>query len=200
LGSVARDVARRIRGLPLPPGVRLEVGGQVEGQQQTVLGMLRVAGLSLVAVAAVLLIQFRRARLAGVVLVSVPFALVGAVAVLSALGVPLNASSLMGCVLLVGLVVKNGILLLERYEAGLAEGKSVDAALVEAGRARVRPIAMTTLATIAGLLPLALGFGAGAELQRPLAVAVIGGLALSTVVTIVLVPALVWVSASDGGA
>ena len=91
-------------------------------------------------------------------------------------GVPLNASSLMGCVLLVGLVVKNGILLLEQFELTLAEGLPLDDALLAAGSLRVRPILMTTIATLAGLAPLALGVGAGAEIQRPLAIAVIGGL------------------------
>jgi multidrug efflux pump subunit AcrB len=132
----------------------------------------------------------------------VPLAVVGAVATLWATEIPLNASSLMGCVLLVGLVVKNGILLLEQYElladadadAGIGAGDRdtrVEAALIEAGRLRVRPILMTTLATIAGLAPLALGLGAGAEIQRPLAVAVIGGLEVSTVVSLAVLPCLV---------
>ena len=98
----------------------------------------------------------------------------------------------MGCVLLVGLVVKNGILLLEQAESLLdARARPLDEALVEAGTIRVRPILMTTLATVAGLAPLALGIGAGAELQRPLAVAVIGGLLVSTAVSLFVTPALV---------
>ena len=125
-----------------------------------------------------LLAQFRRARLALVVLASVPLAVVGALLTLLTTGVALNASSLMGCVMLVGLVVKNGILLLEQAERSRDRGVPLDVALVEAGTIRVRPILMTTLATIAGLAPLALGLGAGADLQRPLALAVMGGLAV----------------------
>jgi len=96
----------------------------------------------------------------------------------------------MGCVLLVGLVVKNGILLLEQYERHVEEGLPVQDALLATGRTRIRPIAMTTFATVAGLMPLALRIGAGAEIQRPLAVAVIGGLVLATLASLVVLPAL----------
>ena len=96
----------------------------------------------------------------------------------------------MGCVLLVGLVVKNGVLLLEGAERLADAGSLPDDAVARASDRRVRPVLMTTIATLAGLLPLALGFGAGAELQRPLAVAVIGGLVTSTIATLVLLPPL----------
>ena len=105
----------------------------------------------------------------------------------------------MGCVLLVGLVVKNGILLLEQSELTLAEGLPLDDALLAAGSLRVRPILMTTIATLAGLAPLALGVGAGAEIQRPLAIAVIGGLSVSTVISLLVLPALVRLSWSFRG-
>lgn len=191
LGSVVADVKRRLRGLVLPDGYHLELGGQYEGQQATFRELAAVMGFGLLAVLVVLLAQFRRARLALVVLVSVPLAVVGALTTLWAADVPLNASSLMGCVLLVGLVVKNGILLLEQYERGLDQGLDVEQALLAAGSARVRPIVMTTLATVAGLAPLAAGLGAGAELQRPLAVAVVGGLLVSTAVSLLVLPSLV---------
>jgi multidrug efflux pump subunit AcrB len=139
----------------------------------------------------VLLAQFRRARFAALVLLSAPLAIVGAVATLWWTDIPLNASSLMGCVLLIGLVVKNGILLLEHAERGLDHGLPLQEALARAGKARVRPVLMTTVATLAGLAPLALGLGNGAELQRPLAVAVIGGLLISTAISLLLLPALV---------
>lgn len=195
LGSIIRDIKRRLSGFTPPPGYRLEIGGQYEGQQQTERNLAGVVVLALVAVLAVLLAQFERGRLAIVVVAAVPLALMGAVATLFATGVPLNASSLMGCVLLVGLVVKNGILLLEQYETLVDDGTPVDEALVEAGRIRLRPILMTTLATLAGLVPLALGIGAGAEIQRPLAVAVIGGLVVSTAVTLFVLPAFVRLTA-----
>jgi multidrug efflux pump subunit AcrB len=106
-------------------------------------------------------------------------------------GTPLNVSSLMGIILMIGLVVKNGIILFE-YVAKLREEEHMplDEALATAGRIRVRPILMTTLATLFGLLPLALGLGSGAELQKPLALAVIGGLLLSTFITLFVMPVL----------
>jgi CzcA family heavy metal efflux pump len=191
LGSVVREIKKRLRGVSLPGAYHVEIGGQYEGQQATLRDLSVVMGFGLVAVFFVLLVQFRRVRLACVVIVSVPLAVVGALLTLWLTQTPLNASSLMGCVLLVGLVVKNGILLLEQYERLLEEGEDVEQALVGAGRIRVRPILMTTLATIAGLAPLAFGFGSGAEIQRPLAVAVIGGLAVSTSVSLLVLPSLV---------
>jgi len=191
LGSVAADVTRRLAGISLPEGAARELGGQYRAQQDTFRELASVLAFGLLAVLAVLLAQFRRARLALVVLGSVPLAVVGALLTLLATGVELNASSLMGCVMLVGLVVKNGILLLEQAESLWQDGAALDTAPVEAGTIRVRPILMTTLATVAGLAPLALGLGAGAELQRPLALAVIGGLISSTAVSLFVTPALV---------
>ncbi len=191
LGSVARDIQARLKGLPMPRGAHLELGGQYQSQRETMWQLGLVMGLGFLAVAIVLLAQFRRAALVLVILASVPLPLAGALDTLWLTGTPLNASSLMGCVLLIGLVVKNGILLLEHFETRLGEGDSPRAALADAGRVRVRPILMTTLATIAGLAPLALGIGSGAELQRPLAIAVIGGLMVSIFVSLLLIPSAV---------
>jgi CzcA family heavy metal efflux pump len=190
LGSVMRDVRARLAGLPLPEGYRLEIGGQDERQRDTFRNLVAVMGFGLVAVLLVLLVQFRHVRLALVVLLAAPLAMVGAMATLWITGTPLNASSLMGCVLLIGLVVKNGILVLEHAERARDLGASWDQALREAGQVRVRPVLMTTVATLAGLSPLALGVGSGAELQRPLALAVIGGLVVSTAVSLLVLPAL----------
>jgi multidrug efflux pump subunit AcrB len=102
---------------------------------------------------------------------------------------PFNVSSFMGLILLVGLIVKNGIILLDAAQRIRRGGATPEMAVREAGRLRLRPILMTTLCTLAGLLPLAFGIGSGAELQQPLAIAVIGGLTLSTLITLVLLPA-----------
>jgi multidrug efflux pump subunit AcrB len=182
-------VSDRLGGLALPRGYRVEVGGQLESARQTQRDLAGVFGLGVALVLAVLLVQLRSLRLALVVLLGAPLALVGAVVTLLVTGIPLDASSLMGCVLLAGLVVKNGILLLEHAQAHAAESGFREA-VARAGARRLRPILMTTSATVVGLVPLALGFGAGAELQRPLAVATIGGLLLSTLVTLFALPAL----------
>jgi multidrug efflux pump subunit AcrB len=190
LGGAEAAVRAAVRDLPLPPGAVLEIGGQAEAARlaQHELAMVAIAATILVLL--VLILQLRSLRLALVVLVGAPLSTVGGLVVLAATGLPLDVSSITGLILLVGLVVKNGILLLEHAQRELASGAALEAALVAAARRRLRPILMTTGATLAGLAPLALGIGAGAELQRPLAVAVIGGLTLATAVTLVVTPGL----------
>jgi multidrug efflux pump subunit AcrB len=190
LGTAARAVKQHLEGIDLGRGYRFEVGGQVESAGDAQRELLGVLGLGVALVLGILIVQLRSLRLALVVLLGAPLALVGAIVTLVLAGVPLNASSLMGCVLLAGLVVKNGILLLERARHEHETGVPFAEALARAGERRLRPILMTTAATIAGLFPLALGFGAGSELQRPLAIATLGGLVLSTLVTLFAVPAL----------
>jgi multidrug efflux pump subunit AcrB len=138
----------------------------------------------------VLLLQLRSLRYALVVLAGAPLSTAGGLLALAITDTPLDISSMTGLILLVGLVVKNGILLLEHLQHDLAQGVPFETALVAAARRRLRPIVMTTAATLAGLAPLAIGIGAGAELQRPLAIAVIGGLVLATLVTLVVMPGL----------
>ena len=124
------------------------------------------------------------------ILAAAPLSLAGALLALLATGIELNVSSAMGLVLLIGLVVKNGIVLLDYAERERERGIDAAEAVYDAARVRLRPILMTTLCTLFGLVPLALGLGAGAELQRPLALAVIGGLTLSTAITLYLSPAM----------
>ncbi|TAK32419.1 MAG: efflux RND transporter permease subunit [Myxococcaceae bacterium] len=191
LGGVVRDIQAALRDLRLPPGYRLEYGGQYAGQQESSRNLAIVALAGALLVLVVLVAQFGTLRPALAVLFTAPLALVGALGALWATDTPLNASSLMGCVLLVGLVVKNGILLMEVAEEHAHEhGGAYEDALAFAAERRIRPIAMTTLATLAGLMPLALAIGAGSEMQQPLAIAVIGGLSLSAVLSLAVLPAL----------
>jgi multidrug efflux pump subunit AcrB len=190
LGAVMRDVQSALRGMAIPAGYRMEIGGLHASQRETFGNLAQVALFGVVLTLLVLIAQFRRVRPAVAVLLTVPFALFGAMVTLWATGTPLNASSLMGCVLLVGLEVKSGILLLEVAEEHAAEGMDYIAALAVAARRRIRPIMLTTTATMFGVLPLALGIGAGAEIQRPLAVAVLGGIVLSKFMNLVALPSL----------
>jgi len=191
LGSVMADVQEVLDRNPAPAGIRVELGGQYAGQQAAFKALLLVLALAAASVVAVMVIQFQSFVEPFVVLLAAPLSFVGALAVLLATGTALNVSSFMGLILLVGLIVKNGIILLDftrlRMRTG---GLTLEVAIREAARVRLRPILMTTLCTLFGLLPLALGLGAGSELQRPLALAVIGGLALSTPITLYLVPTL----------
>ncbi|MEO8797802.1 MAG: efflux RND transporter permease subunit, partial [Polyangiaceae bacterium] len=190
IGSIADEVERVTRDVPVPSGYRVVLGGQAQSQRDTLKQLAVVGGLALVLVLTILAMQFRRLGLAFLVLASTPVAIVGALATLLVTRTPLNASSLMGCVLLVGLVVKNGVLLLEEAEHARDAGEGPTDAVLRAAERRLRPVLMTTVATVAGLFPLALGIGAGAELQRPLAIAVIGGLVTATLATLCLLPPL----------
>jgi multidrug efflux pump subunit AcrB len=189
LGTVMNGVNAVLAANPPPSGVRVEVGGQSAGQKAAFKSLLMVLALAIAAVIGVMVLQFRSFVEPLVVLTAAPISFVGAMALLLVTGTPLNVSSFMGLILLVGLIVKNGIILLDfTHHRMLTEGETLEPALLEAGRVRLRPILMTTLCTLFGLLPLALGLGAGSEMQRPLALAVIGGLALSTPITLFLVP------------
>lgn len=190
LGAAEAAVRDTLRQLPPPAGTQIEIGGQAAAGAASRRKLLVVAGIALVLVLFVLSIQLRSLRLSLVVLVAAPLSTMGGFLVLALTGTPLDISSLTGLILLVGLVVKNGILLLEYAQHAIADGATVEAALLAAVERRIRPIMMTTAATLAGLAPLAIGIGSGSELQRPLAIAVLGGLALSTLVTVFVTPAI----------
>ena len=189
LGTAVGSVRERLRSWKLPLGYSWEMGGLYQQQTESFNSLLLVLAIALVAVAAVLLFQLRSYAFTLAVLAAAPLALAGGAATLAITRVSLNVSSLMGAILLVGLVVKNGILLLDHAIWSQEQGASLREALLEAARARLRPILMTTLATLAALLPLVLGLGAGGALHRPLAVTVVGGLAFSTAATLFVVPA-----------
>ncbi|HEY4180035.1 MAG TPA: efflux RND transporter permease subunit [Kofleriaceae bacterium] len=190
LGAGEAAVREVLRANPPPRGVQIEVGGQAASGAASRRQLLAIAGLAMLLVLIVLSAQLRSLRLALVVLLTAPLSTVGGLIALAITHTPLDISSITGLILLVGLVVKNGILLLEHAEHTRAGGASVEVSLSAAVRRRARPILMTSAATLAGLLPLAIGFGSGSELQRPLAIAVIGGLALATGVTLFVTPAL----------
>jgi CzcA family heavy metal efflux pump len=199
LGSVMKDVQAVLAANPPPAGVRVELGGQYEGQQQAFRALLLVLGLAVASVVAVMVIQFQSFVEPLIVLFAAPLSFVGAIGLLLITGTPLNVSSFMGLILLVGLIVKNGIILLDFARHVMrVDGLPLAEALRHAARIRLRPILMTTLCTLFGLLPLALGIGAGSAMQKPLALAVIGGLALSTPITLFVVPTLL-VAIRGGG-
>jgi CzcA family heavy metal efflux pump len=190
LGSAVAEVKGVLASVKLPVGYSFEVGGLYASQRQAFRELLLVSAIATALVFLVLVIQFRAFTSALLILLAAPLSLCGAFTMLILTGTDLNVSSAMGMILLVGLVVKNGIVLLDFAEMRRAEGLPVHDAIIAAARIRLRPILMTTLCTLFGLLPLALGIGAGAELQKPLALAVIGGLSLSTLVTLYLVPSM----------
>ena len=191
LGSVIHDVQNVLSTIQFPVGTTYEIGGLHASQQNSFRDLLAVLTLALAAVFVVLVIQFRAFPPALIIMSAAPLSVLGVFAMLLVTGTALNVSSFMGIILMVGLVVKNGIILFDYvHKLWEEQGMPLREALVAAGKIRVRPILMTTLCTLFGLLPLAVGLGSGAELQKPLALAVIGGLTLSTFVTLLVMPAL----------
>ncbi len=191
LGAVMADVKKVLSANPPPAGIRVAIGGQYASQQQAFRALMLVLGLAAASVIAVMVIQFQSFIEPLIVLFAAPLSFVGAIGLLLITGTPLNVSSFMGLILLVGLIVKNGIILLDFTRHVMKnDGLALPEALQHAARIRLRPILMTTLCTLFGLLPLALGIGAGSAMQKPLALAVIGGLALSTPITLFVVPTL----------
>ncbi|MEO8576833.1 MAG: efflux RND transporter permease subunit [Gemmatimonadales bacterium] len=191
VGDVNKDVKRVLAAHRAPAGIRVELGGLYASQQEAFRSLMLVLALAIASVIAVMVIQFESFVEPLVVLLAAPLSFVGAIGLLLVTGTALNVSSFMGLILLVGLIVKNGIILLDFTRHRMREADlPLEPAIREAARIRLRPILMTTLCTLFGLLPLALGLGAGSELQRPLALAVIGGLALSTPITLYFVPTL----------
>ncbi|MDX1606414.1 MAG: efflux RND transporter permease subunit, partial [Candidatus Competibacterales bacterium] len=190
LGSVVADVRAAIAAIPVPDNYDLLIGGDYEQQRSTFgeLGLSLLLAVALVYMVMASLYESFRDPL--IVMGAVPLALIGVVAALFVTGTTLNAQSLIGCVILIGVVVNNAILIVDQANRLRAAGHAIRAALMEAGRRRLRPILMTALTTILALLPLAIGAGAGGETQAPLARAVIGGLLVSTAITLVLIPVI----------
>ena len=188
LGSVAADVQELLQRIQRPAGYDLLVAGTFEEQQRAFRELVVSLLLALIFVYMVLACQYESLRNPVVVMVSVPLAAVGVLTILFVTGTTLNLQSYIGCIMLGGIVVNNAILLVDQAGRLRREGMPVHEALAEAGRRRLRPILMTTLTTILALLPLALGFGEGADAQAPMARAVIGGLTASTLITLVLIP------------
>jgi CzcA family heavy metal efflux pump len=190
LSSTISAIRAAIPRAGVPPGYRVAIEGAYRAQQQSFAEFGLVIALAIGLVFFVMLAAFGSFRQPLVILAAVPLAPIGVAFGLTITHTTFNVASLMGLLLLVGLVVKNGILLIDAANRRRREGFGVDDALVLAGRERLRPILMTTLAAIGALLPLAFGIGAGAAMEQPLAIAVVGGLSTATVFTLVLIPVL----------
>jgi multidrug efflux pump subunit AcrB len=190
LGGASLAVQRVIDELPPPEGFTVRLGGQTEAQQKAFGDLTFAAVLAILLVYMVLASQFKSLIDPLVIMFSVPLGVTGVFLALWLTGTTLSVNSFMGIIMMVGIVVSNGVLLVDFANVLRSRGKPLIEATIDAGRTRLRPILMTTVATIVGLIPMALGIGEGSETNLPLARAVIGGLAVSTVFTLFLVPAL----------
>jgi HAE1 family hydrophobic/amphiphilic exporter-1 len=188
LGTAIQEVQKLVRDNPLGAGVGMHIGGQGEELSQSIRSLLIAFGLAIFLVYLVMASQFESLLHPFVILFTIPLALVGAVLALLLTRSPVSVVVFIGLILLVGLVVKNAIILIDKVNQLREQGVAKRDALVEGARSRLRPIIMTTLCTLFGFLPLALAFGEGAEVRSPMAITVIGGLLVSTLLTLVVIP------------
>jgi CzcA family heavy metal efflux pump len=190
LGSGIAAVQKAVNDLHLPSSIRVEYGGQYEEQQKSFHELLMVLLLALLLLFGVLLFEFRTFSAPIAILASGLLSTFGAFVALLVTRTTFNVASFMGMIMVIGIVAKNGILLLDAEHRFRELGFSLEDSMIQAGRRRLRPIAMTALATIAGMFPLALAIGAGSQMLQPLAIAVIGGLLSSMVLSLVFTPAI----------
>jgi CzcA family heavy metal efflux pump len=190
MGTGIAAVQRTIADLKLPPSIRVEYGGAYKEQQRSFRDLTTVLGLAVVLIFLVLLFEFRSFIPPIAILSSAILSTSGVLFALLITRTTFNVSSFMGLIMVVGIVAKNGILLLDANQQFLAQGMSLEEAIVHAGRRRLRPIVMTALAAVAGMLPLALAIGAGSQMLQPLAIAVIGGILISMVLSLIVTPAI----------
>ncbi|MGA2197753.1 MAG: efflux RND transporter permease subunit, partial [Bryobacteraceae bacterium] len=190
LGDGMKKVQAAIDDMKVPPSIRVQYGGQYEEQQKSFRDLLVVLALAVVLVFVVLLFEFGDFATPIAILSSALLSTCGVFAALLATGTTFNLSSFMGLIMVIGIVAKNGILLLDADQRFRAAGLPAEESMIRAGERRLRPILMTALATVAGMLPLAFAFGAGSQMLRPLAIAVIGGILASMVLSLIVTPAV----------
>ncbi|MBL8996358.1 MAG: efflux RND transporter permease subunit [Gemmatimonadetes bacterium] len=188
LGEVTTDIQAALARTPLPDGVRWSLGGEARDQAQVFGDIFAALGIALLLMYLILVMQFGSFLEPIAILISLPLSLIGVVLALLITGDTLNIMSMIGVILLMGIVAKNAILLIDFAKWGQEQGMERRAAIIEAGRVRLRPILMTTMALIAGMIPVALGIGEGADFRAPLGRAIIGGTITSTLLTLLVIP------------
>ncbi|MDY0409457.1 efflux RND transporter permease subunit [Virgibacillus soli] len=188
LSSVSKDVEKALEEMNLPEGYRYNIGGQVEDMVESFSDLAKALIFSIFLVYAVMAIQFENFLFPFIIMFSMPATVVGVMLGLFVTGIPLSIPGFIGIIMLAGIVVNNAIVLVDYINILRGRGMERLEAIVEAGRSRLRPILMTTLTTILGMVPLALALGEGAEMQQPLAVTIIFGLGVSSIFTLFLVP------------
>ena len=198
MSDVVQKSLAAIDKMDLPQGVSVQLAGQYEDQQESFSDLLMLALLILILVYIVMAAQFESYTDPAIIMSSVMFAFSGVFLILWLSGHTLNVMSLIGAIMLIGIVVKNGIVLIDYITLNRERGLSIKKAVIDGGRSRLRPVIMTSLTTILGMVPMAFGTGQGAEMWRPMGTAVIGGLTFSTILTLLFVPVLYCVFAHNG--
>lgn len=190
LGTVAGEVSKIVAAQELPDGITLEVGGTVEDQEESFADLMTLLVLIIILVYIVMATQFESLKMPFIIIFSIPFAFTGVFLALYLTGTALSVIALIGAIMLVGIVVKNGIVIVDFINLLRERGSSINVAVIAAGKSRLRPVLMTSLTTILGMMPLALGVGEGSEIWQPMGIAVIGGLTFSTILTLIVIPVI----------
>ena len=198
MSQVVTAAEAEIDKLHLPSDISIEIAGSYEDQQDSFSDLLMLGVLIIILVYIVMAAQFESFTYPGIIMTSLLFAFSGVFLILWITGHTLNIMSMIGAIMLIGIVVKNGIVLIDYITLNRERGMSIKRAVIDGGRSRLRPVVMTTLTTILGMVPMAVGSGEGAEMWRPMGVAVIGGLTFSTILTLLFVPTLYCVFAGNG--
>ncbi len=198
MSQVVADAEAQMNSIDMPPGVNIQIAGSFEDQQDSFSDLLLLGVLIIILVYIVMAAQFESLTYPGIIMTSLLFAFSGVFLILWLTGHTLNIMSMIGAIMLIGIVVKNGIVLIDYITLNRERGMGIRTAVVDGGKSRLRPVVMTTLTTILGMVPMAIGSGQGSEMWRPMGVAVIGGLTFSTILTLLFVPTLYCVFAGRG--
>lgn len=190
LGDVAEDVNKEVAKIKMPQGIAVELAGSIEEQQESFADMFTLLALVVLLTYIVMAAQFESFRDPFIIMFSLPFAFSGVFLALWLTGTTLSLIALIGAVMLVGIVVKNGIVLIDYINLNKERGSTVKRAVISGGKSRLRPVLMTTLTTILGMVPMAMGLGEGSEIWQPMGIAIIGGLTLSTILTLIVIPSI----------
>lgn len=198
MSDIIADAQPQIDKMEVPSGVTINLSGSYEDQQDSFRDLAMLAVLIIILVYIVMASQFESFTYPGIIMTSIMFAFSGVVLILWITGTNLNVMSMIGGIMLIGIVVKNGIVLIDYITLNRERGMSITKSVLHAGKSRMRPVLMTSLTTILGMVPMAVGMGEGAEMWRPMGVAVIGGLTFSTILTLLFVPTLYTIFAFNG--
>jgi HAE1 family hydrophobic/amphiphilic exporter-1 len=198
LSKMAKLVQAEVDKLEIPAGVMIDVGGAYEDLMESFTDLALLLVLSLILVYLVMASQFESLKMPLIIMASIPFAFTGVILALVITNTTLSIIAAVGAIMLVGIVVKNAIVLIDFTNLMRDRGYELDEAIKRAGRSRLRPVLMTTATTILGMLPLALSHGEGSEIWRPMGISVIGGLTFSTVITMVIVPVIYRIAVKRG--
>ena len=198
LSEVVEDVDAILAQAEIPSGVQIEMAGTLEDQEEAFSELALLLLIVSILVYIVLASQFESLTYPFMIILTVPFAFTGGLLLLAIIGEPLGLMGYVGLIMLVGMVVKNAIVLIDYINLNRERGLSIITAVVHGGRSRLRPVLMTTLTTILGMIPLAIGTGQGSEMWRALGIAIIGGMTFSTIITLILIPALYSMMAGYG--